>query len=342
MSQLQSAPLLDVRTVGPATLHVGDVLDVLPLLTDESVHSIVTDTPYELPTGKGALVDEHMGPTTQIARSVEFWSECLRVLKPGGHVLAMSASRTYHRMACAIEDAGFEIRDQIMWVYGSGFPKSLDVGRHAARIDPAADWDGWGTGLKPAAEPICLARKPFPGSVAECLLRHGTGALHIDPCRVPADSGDPGRWPANLVHDGSPEVRAAFPDAPGQLARASLPGGTRSGQNVYGTLGRGSNGSAPRQDADRSAARFFYCAKASPSDRGPGNDHPTVKPTVLMQYLARLITPPGGVVLDPFMGSGSTGKACVLEGFYFIGIDIRPNYVDTSYSRIEREVLRQK
>jgi DNA modification methylase len=452
-------------------------------MADGSVDSIVTDPPYELGfMGKS-------WDSTGIAYSVEMWTEALRVLKPGGHLLAFSGSRTYHRMACAIEDAGFQIRDQIMWLYGSGFPKSLDVSkaidkgsgenrdrqlrftewmrstgittqqvndatgtnmashyltnkqqpaiatadlfdkmrphlpevpeyierlvaertgiewtaytnrevvgtkmsgianakegqRHtigaskAIEVDitapstPAAQqWEGWGTALKPAHEPIVMARKPFAGTVASNVLQHGTGALNIDGSRIGTGTGeiktvnypdirgnnynnaegsveyvvkDQGRWPANVIHDGSDEVVDGFPD----------------------------NGSA---------ARFFYCAKANKRDRNEGldgfagkeiggkgnglartcatcgasvldgcqcpdrtftnptraNHHPTVKPVDLMRYLVKLITPPKGVVLDPFMGSGSTGKGAVIEGFNFVGIEQDADYLDMARARIQ-------
>ncbi len=409
-------------------LHLGDCITTMRAMPDASVDSIVTDPPYEL---------GFMGKSwdaSGIANSVEMWREALRVLKPGGHLLAFSGSRTHHRMVCAIEDAGFEIRDQIMWVYGSGFPKSLDVskaidkaagaereltragtvqrdgygddwdtGSSATRPrydDPATDaarqWDGWGTALKPAHEPIVVARKPLIGTVAANVLAHGTGALNIDGCRVgdevrynaaagnkaggnslnmsavgmPQDAAGReaiGRCPANLIHDGSDEVLAAFPQAPGQMAKASTADTQRAGQNVYGVMARGSNGAEPRADAG-SAARFFYAAKASKSDRNEGlddfalittndgravaadnayqrgkteraNHHPTVKPTDLMAYLVRLVTPPGGTVLDPFTGSGSTGKACMREGFDFIGCELSPEYLAIAKARIEHEQL---
>lgn len=355
----------------------GDSLAVLPTLPDNSVDSIVTDPPYEL---------GFMGKSwdrSGIANNVQLWRECLRVLKPGGHLLAFSGSRTYHRMTCAIEDAGFEVRDQIMWVYGSGFPKSLNVskaidkaagaerevvgfsahkpgisggrtsGEDMADFGKAADhvvitapatplaqkWDGWGTALKPAHEPICVARKPLAkgNTVADNVLEFGTGAINVDGCRVGTDGGtkgdaptteskgcygnginggvvvgiQSGRWPANLIHDGSPEVTEGFPQT----------GGGDSG----------------------SASRFFYCAKASKSDRDEGleardNNHPTVKPTALMAYLVRLVTPPGGTVLDPFLGSGSTGKACMREGFHFIGVELTPEYIPIATARIQHEL----
>jgi site-specific DNA-methyltransferase (adenine-specific) len=358
-------------------IYTGDCLDVLRTLPADSVDAIVTDPPYGLAfMGKRWDYD---------VPSEAIWRECLRVLKPGGHLLAFAGTRTQHRMAVRIEDAGFEIRDLIAWVYGSGFPKSLDVSKaidkaagaerevvgirkvslsdlgqgsgwnaldtssgqynYTAPATPAArKWAGWGTALKPALEPITVARKPLIGTVAENVLAHGTGALNVDGCRVgnevrynapagnkaggnslnmsavgmPQDakgSTAAGRWPANLIHDGSEEVVGLLNDA----------------------------------------ARFFYCAKASAKDRDEGvagvagvgalrdngrqsrprkNTHPTVKPTDLMRYLCRLVTPPGGTVLDPFMGSGSTGKAAMLEGFDFIGIERDAEYVKIAEARI--------
>ena len=475
----------------------GDCVTEMSKLPANSVDAIVCDPPYEL---------GFMGKSwdaSGIAYSVEMWREALRVLKPGGHLLAFSGSRTYHRMTCAIEDAGFEVRDQIMWVYGSGFPKSLDVskaidkarvediepvrvvwrairtamdadglkskdlaphfdnchprlidhwaardtdsqpslptmaqwrklrellalggtydsevarlngrkgeagdayqnaevlGEHTgktpgfvgerfgvvdnsirARSDAARQWEGWGTALKPAHEPICVARKPLVGTVAANVLAHGTGALNIDGCRVPhgdqlraGTGGMPrhdektprgregeasaerrytenggtnfaaapgprggdaaGRWPANLIHDGSDEVLAAFPDAKGQQGITAA----RSQGDVYGAVNASHIGVETRNDTG-SAARFFYCAKASKSDRGD-NTHPTVKPTELMAYLVRLVTPPGGVVLDPFMGSGSTGKAAMCEGFRFIGIELDAGYLEIARARIAAEL----
>ncbi|NDB35148.1 MAG: site-specific DNA-methyltransferase, partial [Flavobacteriia bacterium] len=367
-------------------------------LEDNSVDSIVTDPPYGLSfMGKRWDYD---------VPSVDIWKECLRVLKPGGHLLCFAGTRTQHRMAVRIEDAGFEIRDMIAWVYGSGFPKSLDVskaidkaagaertevvgetrksaqsestGRYGAWGDgitptiaatpEAKQWEGWGTALKPALEPITVARKPLIGTVAENVLQHGTGAINVDGCRVDfiseedrkestqknqhADFGTPpltgnnvygdysmiepknynptGRWPANFIHDGSEEAT----------------------------------------DLLGSAARFFYCPKASKRDRDEGcegmggryvcgsygnglgnvpkinggrpnpqrNNHPTVKPTDLMRYLCRLVTPPSGIVLDPFMGSGSTGKGAILEGFDFIGIEREEEYCKIAERRIEAVV----
>lgn len=323
-------------------IHQGDCLEVLSTLSDNSIDSIVTDPPYELGfMGKG-------WDKSGIANNVQVWAECLRVLKPGGHLLAFSGSRTYHRMTCAIEDAGLEVRDQIMWIYGSGFPKSKNLG---------GDWQGWGTALKPAHEPICVARKQMIGTVSQNVLTHGTGALNIDGCRVEGEStrrtntaemgyhggniageyqtgSEAGRWPANVIHDGSEEVLSAFPDAPGQMARARTDG-EKQGNNTYSSLNHVTYNPDPRIENDKSAARFYYCAKANKSDRGEGNNHPTVKPTELMRYLVRLVTPTCGTVLDPFTGSGSTGKACMLEGFRFVGIELDSDYIEIALARIQ-------
>lgn len=367
----------------------GDCLEVMRSMTDSSVDAIVTDPPYGLSfMGKKWDYD---------VPSVEVWAECLRVLKPGGHLLAFAGTRTQHRMAVRIEDAGFEIRDMIAWVYGSGFPKSLDVSKAidkaagaerdvvgqryrlgdkriypespagyeggfdgdgsitAPATDAARQWQGWGTALKPSLEPITVARKPLVGTVAENVLAHGTGALNIDGCRVegappsvpqPAFSRDmragfgssngrngemsqaSGRWPANLIHDGSDEVVALFPQAGGGF------GVRGKGRSVYCGGLDAETGHVVGYGDTGSAARFFYCAKASKVDRGEGNAHPTVKPTDLMRYLCRLVTTPGGTVLDPFCGSGSTGKAAKLEGFNFIGIEREAEYVAIAEARI--------
>lgn len=295
----------------------------------------------------------------ETAFAVEFWAEVMRVLKPGGHVVAFSGTRTYHRLACAVEDAGFEIRDMVAWLYGSGFPKSHDVSKgidkaagavretvgvnedwvrrkpngpashtsvgfsketdyniYAPATDAARQWQGWGTALKPALEPIVLARKPLKGTVAANVQEFGTGAINVDGCRIGTEGGAKyeqnsqhvksqpgavsayasspkveglGRWPANCIHDGSEEVVGAFPDTGG------------------------------------SAARFFYTAKADATER-LGSKHPTVKPTDLMAYLIRLVTPPGGTTLDPFAGSGSTGVAAVFSGFNAVLIEREPEY----------------
>ena len=335
-----------------ARILLGDCREQMRKLADASVDAIVTDPPY----GLGFMGKEW----DRGVPGVDVWTEALRVLKPGGHMVAFFGSRTYHRGAVAIEDAGFEVRDQLMWIYGSGFPKSqnlaiaLDkragamehrgrkmsiagdncaegvdrpyasgIAAHEPITDDAKRWNGWGTALKPAHEPIVLARKPLVGTVAANVLEHGTGAINVDGCRVGdevlpaqvrgvtcmgtfqgADGNETperiGRWPANVMHDGSDEATEHFGDA----------------------------------------ARFFYSAKADADDRNEGlpsrmrNRHPTVKPVDLMRWLVRLITPPGGVVLDPFMGSGSTGKACALEGFDFIGCELDAAHVDVAEVRI--------
>lgn len=420
-------------------IYHGDCREVMPTLHPESVDSIVSDPPYGLSfMGKGW---DHGVP------GVEFWVEALRVAKPGAHLLAFGGTRTYHRLACAIEDAGWEIRDCVMWVYGSGFPKSHDVskaidkaaGAERERIrgvrsavvgatyagdewsrefkdsvlssdpitDAARQWSGWGTALKPAWEPIIVARKPLCGTVAENVLRHGTGGVNVDGCRVASSDEiaavtgkatlcgtrdgydrpwkhDPaalaarqeranaaiekantlGRWPANVIHDGSDEVVGLFPVTKDGVSSPNV-----SGKEAYGGGFGGRH--HPGYGSSGSAARFFYCAKASKADRDEGceglpqtikqsvahgdkrhgtlpytnepremkprprgNHHPTVKPTALMRYLCRLVTPPGGVVLDPFTGSGSTGKAAILEGFRFIGIEREAEYVEIAKARI--------
>jgi DNA modification methylase len=495
---------------GRVTLHAGDSRDVLKTIPDCSIDSIVTDPPYALVSivkrfggknaaavvvpegGSGAYARASSGfmgkqwDTGETAFAVDFWAECLRVLKPGGHVVAFSGTRTYHRMACAIEDAGFEVRDMLSWLYGSGFPKSHDVskgidraagaereilgkrqfangsfardgavmGQHgvygtaagnplmtAPATDSAIQWQGWGTALKPACEPIMFARKPLIGTVAANVLKFGTGAINVDACRVqPAASRDSrhdsnictcsepkaaqksrngdnrnqalsepspvpqnaplsnaglygnghqphadsldgclpcgrsndepalevegggqasarqqldgrrsldrcatcggirdylsmpcdtipnvegiGRWPANIIHDGSEEVIAAFPDL-GQSGVAVQRNG--GGQSIWGADNNlGSRADAGFSDSG-SAARFFYTAKADQHDR-IGSKHPTVKPVDLMQWLCRLVTPPGGTVLDPFAGTGTTGEAAYREGFNAILIERETEY----------------
>jgi site-specific DNA-methyltransferase (adenine-specific) len=410
-------------------LHLGDCLEVLRGLPANSIDSVVTDPPYGIrfmgkswdgqdiedraayrasmpshanacgPNGGHRSIAAEAGKYDLTpagmrafqAFTLEWATECLRVLKPGGHLLSFAAARTYHHMAVGIEMAGFEIRDQIMWVFGSGFPKSHNL---------KGDRVGWGTALKPAHEPICMARKPFPGTVAANVDQHGTGAINIDACRVTPTGerlgggdelgkvskpegwvrpwmNDPdhvaahaekvssnvdkvtqlGRWPANLIHDGSDEVRAAFPEAAGQQGDLAAHGSCRQSPNgIFGGM-RPAMDHAARVEDDVSAARFFYCAKTSRADRheglndpGPqfkqgttlrkvqvtdtkGNNHPTVKPTDLMAYLLRLVTPPGGTALDPFMGSGSTGKAAMLEAFHFVGIEQDPEYFAIASAR---------
>lgn len=522
------------------TLHLGNCIDILKTISANSIDAVVTDPPYHL-QGKGPGQKQFAPGASQFAKANEYaksagfmgkkwdggdiafrsetWVEVFRVLKPGGHLLAFGGTRTYHRMACAVEDAGFEIRDMISWLYGSGFPKSYNMGKAVDALtktgrsdslvtgdghsrtnnqhwsefaksttqeqftpesDEGKQWEGWGTALKPACEPIVMARKPLVKgySVAKNLLEHGTGAINIDGCRVPLqESGEDkrlggkgswatdkaaknvyeggyagdditsdvgGRFPANLIHDGSDEVLEGFPHSTSgaMTAEQQKNGGFKGAKSCYGTAKQGgsmnypaSEGSAARffycakKDSEEggrfpanlihdgsdevlegfptsnsarssgnpnnpkrgsnhvatsygqgddtetndyrdtgSAARFFYCPKASTKDREEGlegddksfipwfqtsggtsgkpssiakdrktqraNVHPTVKPTELMRYLCRLITPPGGIVLDPFMGSGSTGKAAVLEGFDFVGIEKEPEYMMIAKKRI--------
>jgi site-specific DNA-methyltransferase (adenine-specific) len=347
---------------------IGDCLERMAELDADSIDSCVTDPPYHLTSivkrsSKSQLEHSTTKDLTtvkapqykrlargfmgqqwdggDVAFRAETWAEVLRVLKPGAHLVAFSGTRTYHRMACAIEDAGFEIRDQLAWTYGSGFPKSHN--------QPG----GWGTALKPAWEPICLARKPLVGTVAANMAAQGTGALNIDGCRIGTEGArnngrqagtkgiwghigatervdyGMGRWPANIIHDGSDEVIAAFPSESGGADE------NRSGSKSGGIWGASTGQPAGPQYADSgSAARFFYCAKATTEERGEGNNHPTVKPVDLMRWLCRLVTPIGGTVLDPFAGSGSTLIAADAEQFNAIGCELSPAYAAIAERRV--------
>lgn len=418
-------------------IRIGDCLEVMATLDANSVDAIVTDPPYGIGfMGKAwdgqAIVDRFTkrDATEQARRrngvasaagsydlspkamrafqdfSAEWARGALRVLKPGGHCVAFASPRTFHRLVCGLEEAGFEIRDTLMWVFGSGFPKSKNLD---------GDRQGWGTALKPAWEPIILARKPVAErNIAANVATYGTGAINIDGCRIEAaeqrapNTGrggipcrhddassrlpgpvsqphDLGRWPANLLHDGSDEVLAGFPSAPGAQADVRGDEPSAPGRNTYGEYAgrrglkarrdgeasadrryteRGSTDFAPlpgmRRATASSAARFFYCAKADRTDRNDGldglttkdgraapanspylrgeterqNHHPTVKPTDLMRWLCRLVTPPGGLVLDPFAGSGSTGRGAIAEGFQFVGIELDPEYAAIAEARI--------
>lgn len=420
----------------------GDCIEKLKELEPNSVDSIVTDPPYGLSfMGKKWDYD---------VPSKEVWVECRRVLKPGGYLLSFAGTRTQHRMAVNIEDAGFEIRDMITWVYGSGFPKSLNIGKAVDKINGIEseslptipmqeatevgaisknrrcaiclkaissgnpcqcdrtykaqnEYEGWGTALKPALEPITVARKPLgEKTVAENVLKWGTGGINIDGSRVETEDNlngggyntkgtsqkdlsdatsyatkvmdkefvqPQGRFPANLIHDGSDEVVSLFPETKGPWGNKKSVANTSL---FSAPMTRNLDNSKWQNDGE-SAARFFYCAKASKADRDEGlegfddkevgnfdddnykwdpekghkpamprkNFHPTVKPTKLMQYLVKLVTPKGGTCLDPFMGSGSTGKACKLEGFDFIGIEREEEYINIAEARINavQEVL---
>lgn len=393
----------------------NDCLLALDELEENSVDAIVTDPPYELNfMGKG-------WDNAGISFSKGTWAKCLRVLKPGGYMLAFGGSRTYHRIACAIEDAGFEIRDCIMWLYGSGFPKSMNIGlaidkkngvespvvgkskRHGGGIvgngtsyelppiipdikEAQNKWKGWGTTLKPSYEPIIVARKPFKGSLVDNVIEYGVGGINIDECRIETvdkvmthsktsvaakskgvygdygavtthqtESQKLGRFPANtiLTYDDtdSEEVCRGFPNSKGGSGK----GFRKDAYEEKPTATNFTRGDFVPYNDDGSAARYFYCAKASKKDRDEGlkedttddgramtrNTHPTVKPTTLMQYLVRLVTPKGGTVLDPFMGSGSTGKAVACENnernaeYKFIGIEKETEYCKIAEARIK-------
>lgn len=438
---------------GRVILRPGDCLEVIRLIPDGSIDAIVTDPPYALVSIAKRFGSETAAPaqhgtdgafarasrgfmgkewdTGDVAFAVEFWRECMRVLKPGGYVVAFSGTRTYHRLACAIEDAGFEIRDQVAyalasdeyasafmdslndeqraafvrlldetaptgqlaWAYGTGFPKAHDVSkaidkhlgvdrkvvgketlpndmRNSGLLNAgkggerpayerdvteagsaeAAEWEGWKSALKPAWEPIVMARKPLDGTIAENILKHGTGALNIGATRIDAEKvtgwggaaggsrervctpgnkeGDArpvqGRFPANIVHDGSEEVLAAFPAAAGQQGTVTgLEPSPASGGAVTGKRERVA--SLPPIGDGGSAARFFYSAKADKDDR-LRSDHPTVKPVDLMQWLVRMVCRKGGVVLDPFAGTGTTGQAAFYEGCDAVLIEREPEY----------------
>lgn len=355
-----------------------DCLEYMETLPENFFHSCVTDPPYHLSIAKRFSKTSVNGTTKteercagrtdgyarlargfmgqewdggDIAFRPETWEKVLRILRPGGHLLCFGGTRTFHRMACAIEDAGFEIRDTLMWVYGSGMPKSHNL---------HDDWEGWGTALKPAWEPIFVARKPLTGTVAKNALEYSCGAINIDGCRIESNdsitihtrnSGENhvynnfrvrpngqtagqtvGRWPANLVHDGSDEVINLFPDSVGQLAKARTDG-SPEGNKVYSPKNHFTKNPEPRGD-NGSSARFFYCAKASKEDRF-GSNHPTVKPISLMRWLVRLSTVRGGNIIDPFAGSGTTLAAAYLEGMNALGIEREETYFRDIVRRME-------
>jgi DNA modification methylase len=407
-------------------LLLGDCLVLLKDLEDNSVDSIVTDPPAGIAFMSAKWDSDKGGRDYWIEWMTEVSKECLRVIKPGGHALVWSLPRTSHWTATAWENAGWELKDRIAHVFGSGFPKGQNIGKAIDKLkgaerevigkltapcgckdgtnalggsccqEPpitapatpeAAQWDGWNTALKPAVEDWWLMRKPFKGTIAANVLEHGTGAINIDGCRVKAadssttarvpavvldtptgfgkgaamggNGSNLGRYPANLIHDGSDEVLKCFPETQTNNHGKVLYEGVKdvsayNGSNTYGKYNKieynqdhSGKGSAarffkalPDDDPEDEATRLFYCAKAAKKDRGETNRHPTVKATKLMSYLCRLITPPGGIILDPFMGSGSTGKAALLEGFNFIGIEQDPEYFEIAMARINH-VLEQ-
>lgn len=396
-----------------STLYQGNMLDMLDVIEPNSIDAIVTDPPYELNfMNKG-------WDNSGIAFQKETWERCFQVLKPGGYMLTFGGTRTFHRIACAIEDAGFEIRDTIMYLYGSGFPKSLNIGLaidkkngvesevigtaigsvnampdgRSSRSQIAwereskeyeikkaqNEWGGWGTSLKPAYEPIIIARKPCEGSCVDNVLKYGVGGINIEECRIAANPGEydirhythedcfqnlkpkqshfqikpqpVGRYPANVIltYDETDyeEVCGGMPESKGASSQNNY-----SNEHIYRgqSLQESStslNGYREWYNDNGSASRYFYCAKASKRDRDEGlpegkhNIHPTVKNTALMQYLIRLVTPKGGIILDPFNGSGSTGKAAMYEntdrnaGYKYIGIELSEEYLAISAARIK-------
>jgi len=310
----------------------GDCLEEVQKLVDKGIQvdSIVTDPPYHLTSiverfgkegsapakdkdgafqrqSKGFMGKEWDGG--DIAFRKETWELFMKVLKPGGHLLAFSGSRTYHRMAVAIEDAGFNIRDQIMWLYGSGFPKSHNLG------------DGWGTALKPAHEPIVLARKKIEGTNKQNREKYGTAGLNIDACRVGLSEGD------------DPRLGGKGTWKTDKMAKDVYDGGYTGVETGSSELGR-FPANVMHNGLEEDWARYFYCPKTSKAEKGKDNSHPTVKPIKLMKYLCRLVTPKGGTVLDPFMGSGSTGIAAKDEGFEFIGIEREKEYFEIAERRV--------
>jgi site-specific DNA-methyltransferase (adenine-specific) len=294
MPQMDEQPDVQIR--------LGDCREIIATLPDCSIDSIVTDPPYELGF-MGKKWD-----ASGIAYDVTLWEQCLRVLKPGGHLLAFGGTRTYHRMTCAIEDAGFEIRDCIVWLYSSGFPKSHNLKN---------DWDGWGTALKPANEPIVLARKPMQTTVADNVQQHGTGAININGTRI----GE--RWPANVIaNENMNEELVKYFFTP-KASRTERNAGLTALEWKHTDFGGGG----------KPGAGFNEVTHGKAPAHAP-NNHPTVKPLALMRYLVRLVTPPGGTVLEPFAGSGTTLMAAVMEGCNAIGCEITDEYIEI----IERRV----
>ena len=335
----------------------GNNIELLKTLEDNSVDSIVTDPPYGL-----SFMNKKWDYDVP---SVELWKEVLRVLKPGGHLLSFGGSRTYHRMAVAIEDAGFEVRDQIMWVYGSGFPKSLNIGKAVDKIqgnerevvgdnpnhrklqetnsmvgEPhsgdgiitkgQSDWEGWGTALKPAHEPICMARKPLSEkTIAENVLKHGTGGINIDDCRIGSEETTEGRFPANIMFDEEAGKILGEPSRFFYCPKVSKKERDMGLDDMEDRPSQLNSGGIDRKTSVEK--RLETNGENAPTTK---NHHPTVKPIKLMEYLIKLVTPKGGTVLDPFMGSGSTGVAAKLNGFNFIGMEMDEDYFKIAESRI--------
>lgn len=393
-------------------VSLGDCLDIMKQMPDNCIDAVVTDPPYGLTDYSSKNNGNRTGFMNQAwdgnVPSTNIWSEVLRIAKPGAHLLAFGGTRTHHRLACAIEDAGWEVRDCIMYLYGSGFPKSLNVSKaidkrlgakrevvgqvvqpdkrggnyHGASekrpcilhdisvptTNAAKQWTGYGTALKPAYEPILLCRKPLEGTVAENVMKYGTGALNIDGCRIgtrtenesgwsvsgskessnrsitgkkyarqPKIEVGIGRFPANVIHDGSEEVLALFPQRDGMSGGGAVDN-RKTGKEVIPSFNRKPSAPFIRSDSG-SAARFFYTAKASPSERGSGNTHPTVKPLDLMKYLMTLVSCPSSIILDPFIGSGTTALAAIALGRRWIGIELQQEYVDICESRIREAMV---
>lgn len=367
--------MLDVEPI--AEVVCADCLEYMRTMSCNCVDAVITDPPYGLSfmgeawdtfSGKAHSSDSADASRCFQNAMMPVFAEALRVSKPGAYLLCFGGSRTFHRMTCAIEGAGWEIRDCIMWVYGSGMPHGQNVAKMMGKKYPrkAGAWEGWYTQLKPAWEPIVVARKPLDGTVAKNSLVYGTGALNIDACRVPTEDElyihansveacknrntygvyasqkshkkkgqELDRYPSNFIHDGSQEVVELFPDSKGQQGAIRGTEPSRTGAHgIYGLYGGARTQSKPRGDSG-SAARFFYCAKASRKERGDNNNHPTVKPLALMEWLVRLVTREDALILDPFAGSGSTLLAAKSLNRDFVGIEKNPDYCRIAIDRLK-------